>query len=52
MKQHALRIDDDLMVAVDKRAEMVGLSRNAWIAKAIEWALKQPIKTETITQKV
>jgi predicted HicB family RNase H-like nuclease len=52
MKQHALRLPDDIAEAIDKRAKSVGLSRNAWITKALAWAVDQPIRTTTKTEKL
>lgn len=44
-RQHILRIaDDETFKLIDERAARVGLSRNAWIVKALEWALEQPTK--------
>lgn len=51
-KQHALRMPDELAEKVDQRAGKVGLSRNAWLVKAIEWAVEQPQRTVTTQQKV
>lgn len=51
-KQHALRMPDELAAKVDERAGKVGLSRNAWLLKAIEWAVSQPTRTVTTEQKV
>lgn len=52
MKQHALRLPDELAEQIDVRAAKVGLSRNAWITRALEWAIQQPAKTVTIKQEV
>lgn len=45
MKQVQLRLPDDLAKRMDTRAQSVGLSRNAWLNKVIEWALEQPVRT-------
>lgn len=51
MKQVQLRLPDDLAARIDARAEKVGLSRHAWLVKALTWALEQPTRTRTITTK-
>lgn len=52
MKQVQLRLPDDLAEAIDKRTEKVGLSRNAWLIKALEWALEQPVRTVKREERV
>lgn len=52
MKQMPIRVPDELITRIDERAEKVGLSRNAWLTKAIEWALDQPVTTRTIKQQI
>lgn len=52
MRQHALRIPDELMIRIDERASSVGLSRNEWLVRAIGWALDQPVKTTTKVEKL
>lgn len=37
-----LRLPDDLAQRIDQRAAKVQLSRNAWLVKALEWALTHP----------
>lgn len=44
-KQHALRIPDELMEAIEERRNKLGLSRNEWIVRALQWAVEQPIRT-------
>jgi hypothetical protein len=51
-RQVLLRLPDDLAARVDERAGYVGLSRNAWLVKALEWALEQPIKERVIKERV
>lgn len=51
-KQVPLRLPDDLAVKIDARAKKVGLSRNAWLVKALEWAVEQPPRTVTTKQQV
>jgi len=51
MKQVQLRLPDDLAERIDERAERVGLSRHAWLVKALTWALEQPTRTITVTMK-
>lgn len=46
-----LRIPAAQLVDIDKRAAAVGLSRNAWLLKAVAWTLDQPIKTTTVNIK-
>lgn len=52
MKQVQLRLPDDLAKRMDDRARSVGLSRNAWLNKVIEWALEQPIRTVKKEERV
>jgi predicted HicB family RNase H-like nuclease len=52
MKPWALRVPDDLARRVDDRAKMVGMSRNEWVTRALEWAVSQPVRTETVKRKV
>lgn len=52
MRQHALRLPDDLADTIDTRARLVGLSRNAWIVKALQWASEQPIRTIKVEEKL
>lgn len=52
MKQHALRMPDELAERVDERAARVGLSRNAWLLKAVEWALEQPTKERVVKVRI
>lgn len=52
MTKHVdLRLPDDLAERIDKRAATVGLSRNAWLVKALEWALAHPT-TVNVKQEV
>lgn len=51
-KQVQLRLPDDLAEKIDARADKVGLSRNAWLVKALEWAVEQPVKTVTTKQQI
>lgn len=46
-----LRISAEQLAEVDERRAEVGLSRNAWLLKALAWALDQPIKTTTVNVK-
>jgi len=52
VKQHALRLPEELADAIDKRAELVGLSRNAWIVKALAWAIEQPIRETVVKERL
>lgn len=53
MTKHVdLRLPDDLADRIDKRVEKVGLSRNAWLVKALEWAVSQPITTRTTEERI
>lgn len=38
-KQAALRFDEDLLAAIDRRAKDVGLSRNEWIERCTRWTI-------------
>lgn len=51
-RQHSLRVPPDLMDEIDVRAKSVGLSRNEWIVRAMRWALAQPVRTTTVTEKL
>ncbi len=51
MKQILMRLPDELGEAIDKRCEQVGLSRNAWLVKALEWAIEQPIRERVVKSK-
>ena len=51
-KQHLLRLPDELAAAIDERATKVGLSRNAWLVKALEWAVEQPIRKTKIEEQL
>jgi hypothetical protein len=48
MKEILMRLPDELADAVTQRAERVELSRNAWLVKALEWALDQPVRVRTV----
>jgi hypothetical protein len=50
--QIALRLPDEMLKAIDERAEYVAASRNAWIVKALAWALEQPLRTVTKQERV
>jgi len=52
MKQIPLRLPDELVERIDARAEKVGLSRNAWLVKALDWAVNQPVTTRTVQEKI
>ena len=45
MKQIQQRMPDDLAKAIDERCKKVGLSRNEWINRALQWAVEQPVRT-------
>lgn len=38
-KQFAVRFPEPLLDRIDTRAKDVGLSRNAWLEKAVDWVL-------------
>lgn len=38
-KQITVRMDDDLIDAIDRRAGEVGLSRNEWISRCTRWSI-------------
>lgn len=50
MKQVQQRLPDDLAEAIEKRAKSVGLSRNEWINRALQWAVEQPVR-ETVKRE-
>lgn len=52
MRQVQLRVDEQLLDRIDERAAKVGLSRNAWIVKALAWAVEQPIRTIKIEEQL
>jgi len=43
-----LRVDGAMLRRIEDRRQHVGLSRNAWLIKALEWALSQPVKETTV----
>jgi predicted transcriptional regulator len=51
MQQVTARLPDDLIERIDQRAASVGLSRNAWLVKALTWAVEQPIRTQTVKER-
>lgn len=52
MKQVQLRLPDDLAERIDVRAKRVGLTRHAWLIKALTWAEEQPVKTITTKEQL
>lgn len=52
MRQVALRLPDDLAAKIDKRAETVGVSRNEWLVRALEWVVEQPVTTRIKEERV
>ncbi len=52
MKKILVRTPDDLAAAIDQRAAKVGLSRNAWILRALNWATEQPVTNAPCDFKV
>ena len=52
-EQIAVRLPSKEMLArIDARAAAGGYSRNAWIIKALEWVLDQPVTTRTKREQV
>lgn len=51
-KKVLLRVPDELAAAIDERAAKVGLSRNAWLVKALDWAVEQPVTTRTKQERI
>lgn len=52
-KSIELRIPDDLAAKIDARVEKVGAkSRNAWLVRALEWAVDQPVTKRTTEERV
>jgi predicted HicB family RNase H-like nuclease len=47
-----LRLPDDLAERIDERAAKVGLSRNAWAVRALQWAVEQPVTKRTRTEEI
>jgi hypothetical protein len=41
-----------MLDAIDTRRNLQGYSRNEWITRALAWALDQPIRTTTKTEKL
>jgi predicted HicB family RNase H-like nuclease len=52
MKKVLLRVDDKLLDRIDARAAKVGLSRNAWLVKALDWAVTQPVTTRVTEERI
>lgn len=52
MRQVMTRLPDDLVERIDERAASVGLSRNAWLVKALTWAVEQPVQTRTVKEQL
>lgn len=50
--QTAVRLPADLLKSIDERRAVGGLSRNAWMVKVFEWALKQPVHTVRVEEKL
>lgn len=46
--QVQLRVSPEMLKRIDGRRNEVGLSRNAWLVRALEWALAQPVKETTV----
>jgi metal-responsive CopG/Arc/MetJ family transcriptional regulator len=52
-KSIELRIPDDLATAIDARVTKVGAkSRNAWLVKALDWAVTQPVTTRVTEERI
>jgi hypothetical protein len=51
VQQIHVRLDPAIIEAIDSRCELVGLSRNAWLAKVTDWALAQPVRVRTVETK-
>lgn len=50
--QTAIRLPPDLLETIDARSDLVGLSRNAWMVKALTWATEQPIRTVRVEERL
>lgn len=48
-KAIVLRLPETTLEAVDRRAAEVGTSRNEWLTRVVDWALKKKGETVTIT---
>lgn len=51
-EQINLRVPGELRDKIDQRAEKVGISRNAWLNRALEWALEQPVTERPRKERV
>lgn len=47
-RQIPLRVPPSMLKRINERHQQVGLSRNAWLVKALDWALSQPVKETTV----
>jgi predicted HicB family RNase H-like nuclease len=47
-----IRLPDDLKAIIAAHAKREGLSQNAWLVKALEWAVEQPVRTVTRKEQV
>jgi predicted HicB family RNase H-like nuclease len=50
-KQINLRVDEATAARIDERAKKVGVTRNAWLNRAVRWALSQPVTTTTVVEE-
>jgi predicted HicB family RNase H-like nuclease len=46
-----LRVPEDLKVAIEERRTKVGISRNAWMVRALRWAVEQPVTSRSRTHE-
>ena len=47
-RQIQVRLPEDLLERIDQRAKHVQMSRNAWLVKALAWAVEQPVRAVTV----
>jgi predicted HicB family RNase H-like nuclease len=50
-KQVNLRVDETTAARIDERAKKVGCTRNAWLNRAVLWALDQPVTTRQVVEE-
>jgi predicted HicB family RNase H-like nuclease len=50
--QVSARLPDELAKSIKERADKVGLSQNAWLVKALEWAVEQPVRITKREERV
>jgi predicted HicB family RNase H-like nuclease len=48
------RVEEDMLARIEARAKKIGIARNEWIERALDWALSQPEtdRPKTIKERV